>query len=395
LGQIISDKKFINDNIFKYEQRLESQYTIFLDNTPTFVTYYHINNVNSITDTGLLNVDNILGPNSPLKYQLIKDFPIYGIDQIKLDLAEEEEGLTSSYDGEGIILPNTVKPLPNDMFHVSYLDKDYLFMVTNIEYDTIKSNNFYRIGFTLRSLDTDEHDLLDHQVFEKYVCNFNNIGTDDKCIIEEDSYILIQELEKVCTLISDRYKTLFYSKKFNSFIFSYDNNIIYDQFLSHFIMNNHIFYKDDDYDSLVLTNEDYGIQFPILYDESIYRTIETRNIDNLEYIRYITTSITYQNSIFFYYNKLDNVRSVYFMDVGDQEYISDNIINLIQQKQIPHGTDILDELFISYFINDDNIYNIDIDRLKHFRLRYTFDIFIKIPMVLYIIRSIINNYMHV
>ena len=47
------------------------------------------------------------------------------------------------------------------------------------------------------------------------------------------------------------------------------------------------------------------------------------------------------------------------------------------------------------FINDDNIYNIDIDRLKHFRLRYTFDIFIKIPMVLYIIRSIINNYMHV
>lgn len=394
MGQIISNKTFINDNIFKYEKRLESQYTIFLETSPTFVTYYHINNVTSTTNTGLYDVDKIIGPDSPLKYQLIKDFPIYGIEQIKLDLAEEEEGLTSSYDGEGIILPNTVKPLPNDMFYVSYLDKDYLFMVTTIEYDTIKSNNFYRIGFTLRSVDVDEEYLLEHQVYEKYVCEFNNIGTEEKCIIEEGSYLAIQELNKVYNLIANRYITLFYSKKFNSFIFSSENNIIYDQFLSHFIMNNQLFYKDDDYNSFTLTNEDYGIEFPILYDESIYRTIETRNVDNLGYTRYITTPVTYQQSIFFYYNKLDNVRSVYFIDVGNQEYISDNLINQIQLKDIPIGTDILDELFISYFIKDDNIYAIDTDRLKNFKVRYTFDSYVKIPMVLYMIRTTISNFMH-
>ena len=61
MGSFISDKTFLNDNIFKYEERLESQYSIFLEETPTFTTYYHINTVESITDSGLLNVEECQG----------------------------------------------------------------------------------------------------------------------------------------------------------------------------------------------------------------------------------------------------------------------------------------------------------------------------------------------
>lgn len=393
MGRIINDKEFINDNIFKYEKRLESQYTIFLEKNPTFVTYYHISGINSTTDNGFVNIDSKLGSDSPLKYQLIKDFPIYGIDDIKLDLSEEEEGLTSDYNGEGIILPNTVIPLPDDMFQISYLDNDYLFIVTGIDYDTIKSNNFYKISFSIKSLDRDSVDDINSQVFEKYICDFKNIGTEEKCIIEEGSYETILTLHKLYTDMVDRYTTLFYSKKFNSFIFTTGNSIIYDKFLTHFIMNNALFNTDDSYNTYMLTNEDYGLAFPVQYDDSIYRIIETRNIENLTYVRYMTTGITYQDSIFNYYNKLSNTKSVWFIDTGDNQYISDDIINAIEQKEIPLGTDILDDIFITYFIQDHNIYSIDIDRLKHYRLQYTFDDFVKVPMVLFMIKTIIRSFM--
>lgn len=142
MGQILQDKVFLNANIFQFEKRLESQYTIFLDKIPTFVTYYHISVNNSMTDSGFLNVDEIVGNDSPIKFQKIDDFPIYGIEAIQLDLSDEDEGLNSSYESEGIILPNTIKPLPNDYFTITYLSKEYIFMVNNIDYDTIKSNNF-------------------------------------------------------------------------------------------------------------------------------------------------------------------------------------------------------------------------------------------------------------
>ena len=216
----MNEKTFINDNIFKYEKRLESQYSIFTEKTPTFVTYYHINNINSITDSGLLNVDRILGHESPLKYQKIEDFPIYGIDQIKLDLNDDEEGLTSSYDSEGLILPNTIKPLPNDFFTVSYLDESYLFMITTIDYDTIKSNNYYKIGFTLKTISNDSLKNLNDQVLEKYTCVFKNIGTEDNCLIQEDAYNSLQELNSVYDTLVNKYISLFYNKRYNSFLFS-------------------------------------------------------------------------------------------------------------------------------------------------------------------------------
>ena len=129
MGSFIKDENFLNDNIFLFEKRLGSQYSIFFDGkTPTFVTYYHINNINSIADSGFLNVENILGPESPIRFQKIESFPLYGIESIKPDLVDEDEGLNSNFDGEAIALPNTIKPLPNDFFTINYLDNTFLFM---------------------------------------------------------------------------------------------------------------------------------------------------------------------------------------------------------------------------------------------------------------------------
>ena len=395
MGTIINDKNFLNENIFRFEKRLESQYTIFTDKTPTFVTYYHINDINSTTDTGLLNVDRIIGNESPLKYQEIKDFPIYGIDQIKLDLNDEEEGLTGSYEGEGIILPNTIKPLPNDLFTISYLDYRYLFMVTSMDYDTIKSNNYYKINFTLRSADPTSIEELNNQVLEKYNCIFANIGTEDNCLIREDAYEQLVSLHKIYRLYVDKYMSMFYNKRYNSFLINMPNYVVYDKFLSNFITKNKLLCEKDSYTSIVLSNEDYGEQFDTTYELSIYDAIENCKIDELDYVRYELTPITYPHSIFLYYN-LKNIKSLTFVPdhVGSGVYIPDNIIDGIRNNTYD-DLDILSELLVRFFNNSiESIFQIDMDKLKAYKITYTPYNYIMIPIILFILQYYNEKFLH-
>ena len=61
MGFKFDEKTLVNNNIFKYEDKLNSSYTRFLDKTPTYVTYYNINTIESTVDLGFSNVEKILG----------------------------------------------------------------------------------------------------------------------------------------------------------------------------------------------------------------------------------------------------------------------------------------------------------------------------------------------
>ena len=76
MGKFIKESNFLNDNVFAFEERLNSQYTRILDMKATYTTYFHINTENSTTDVGFENI----GENSPLKFNEIKEFPLYGIE---------------------------------------------------------------------------------------------------------------------------------------------------------------------------------------------------------------------------------------------------------------------------------------------------------------------------
>ena len=52
---IMNEEKFFQENVTKYEDKLRSPLNRFIDKTPTFVTYYHIDNENTTVDQGLQN----------------------------------------------------------------------------------------------------------------------------------------------------------------------------------------------------------------------------------------------------------------------------------------------------------------------------------------------------
>lgn len=395
MGKLIPEKDYLNENIFKFEDRLESQYTVFLEKNPTYVTYYHVNNPNSIADSGLQNIEEIVGKNSPVRYQKIENFPIYGIENIHLELSDEEEGLTVNYESDGTILPNTIQPLPHDFFIISYLSKQYTFMVTSINFDTIKSNGFYSINFFLKNIDDEAYNGLESQVLEKYTCISTNIGTEDRCILRNDEYKAYKAIDEIYSAMVDRYKILFYSKKFNSFLFNKENNdFLYDKYLTYFIDSNQLFNTENQYDTLVLSNEDYNDLFDIEYENSIYRAIEECSIPDIRYVRHMEPTISFQNSIFKYYN--DKVKSVWFIDTGFGEYISDELIDNIKNNVIPENYPIFSELMIKYFNNTiESINNINLDKLKKYKIRYNYYDFIMVPITLFILKRFVDRFMSI
>ena len=262
MGTILDDKRLINDNAESFSKKIESQYSAFLDKTPTFCDYFHVNVEQSMKDTGLLNVEKLTGKNAATRYNLIRDFPIYGIEQIVLNLEDNEnKGYQTEFEGEGIILPNTVQPIVDDHFMIELLGKKYLFRVTEFSYDTIRSNNFYKITFAIKAADEQFYydDFMSH-VVERYRAIFRNYGTEDKFIITEEEFWNIEKVMKVYQEVSEKYLLVFHNKKYNCLLARSPINygVVYDVFTNFFCNDMGLF----SYDPTDLYNKKFYVEAP-------------------------------------------------------------------------------------------------------------------------------------
>ena len=396
MGFKFDEKLLVNNNIFKYEDKLNSAFTRFLETTPTYVTYYNINSVESTVDLGFSNVDMILGSESPIRYSEVKNLPIYGMEAIQLDIDESDEGMDSSYDGELIILPDTITPYPDDFFILEHKGYNFLFRVTAVNYDTIKSNNFYKISFTIKYVTEEDSKKILNQVTEKFTCIVGNIGTEDRCIIEDGVYELLQRMKYLYSEICERYKMFFYNKKYNVIMY-YDAEEmlgIYDRYVNMFIQKHGLFYDKETHRAIYLNNEDETCCFPIEYDNSLFKVFEARKkIKRYPYNNFKIQEIKNIYSVFKYYSA--KVYSVRFKG-GSVEYFPHQIIDAMVSGNVPDKTaesvfpfDEADRLIVKY-MNDqiDSIHNIDFDSLEEFTyFQPEWANMIKVPLLLYVMKG--------
>ena len=104
----IDEQSYVEENIFKYENRLNSQITRFLDKSPVFTTFFHLNVNETTVDDGFRDIESIIGNRSPLRFQRIENFPLYGLDPVILSIQDADQGLDTEYSGECIIMPETI-----------------------------------------------------------------------------------------------------------------------------------------------------------------------------------------------------------------------------------------------------------------------------------------------
>lgn len=285
MGKLISVERseFVNRNIDIYAQNKVGQYSKFLDKTPIFVTYYSINSAQSRADVGTGGIQSDIGADSPIRYNQIKEFPIYNMPELKPDLNYDETGMDIELEPSDItILPGTVKPVPGDMFLVSFPGiQDFLFTINNIRYNTIQSNDFYMCDAHLRSTGDKIADMVKPQIVEKYHCIFENIGTQDKCFLKDSEIDEVNTIVKAFEELRDIYHNKYYNRVANGMLYPKCRNLqvfMYDPYLEAFINKSHIFYEENSEYALVLTPLDLlDPEFNYIFSRSLWNAVLTRS----------------------------------------------------------------------------------------------------------------------
>ena len=130
--------KFVNTNYAKtvdnltkaINNKIDNPYYKFNDKAPTTITYYNINVEASNLDEGTGTAYSYTSLDSSLRFNKIKDFILYGIDRVQTQIEAGDFGAESeTIEGEAVLLPNTIKPFPQDYFSINHLGKNILFKI--------------------------------------------------------------------------------------------------------------------------------------------------------------------------------------------------------------------------------------------------------------------------
>lgn len=206
MGKLNSKVDFINDAIKNRQEIDFTSYSRFLESAPIFITYYKQNTEESTLDYGIASTQTFIGADSSIRYNRIKSVPLYGLNLTQIDISEDETGTTASFQSEGIMLPGTFQPIPNDYFMIDYMGKDIVFKVTNVVAGTIKSNDYIKIEFKFNQiLEDHEQERLDKQITSDNTVIYDNIGTENKAIVTDDQFKRANMLKELYEKLAEDY----------------------------------------------------------------------------------------------------------------------------------------------------------------------------------------------
>lgn len=242
----VESSAYTKDVIDIYSSNKVGMYSKYLSLTPEFVTYYSVNQIMSRTDVGTGSVVTERGYNSPLRFNKIKNLPCYNLPVLSPDISFDETGMDIEMDvNDVVLLPDTVKPtVPDYLIYHLPEGKQLLFRVHTFRYNTIQSNEFVYINLELKEYGDDIEAKMEPQVVKTFYTVFENIGTEDKCFIEEEAVETVNGLVDLITECSNVYHESYWDECVGGYVLAsnYDmRKVIYDVFLTHFINETDLF----------------------------------------------------------------------------------------------------------------------------------------------------------
>jgi hypothetical protein len=380
-----------------------------METTPIFGTYYHQNRVFTTNDLGLENVEDDLGRDSPIKYEKITNFPFYGSDSFSLDQERGDIGYNSEITGDLLVLPNTIKPYPNDYFTLQSIGEQYYFKVINATMDMIKAKPFYRINFRFsKVIGKDSIKHIEDQVIEEYTTIYNNIGTDNNCIIKSSVFSIIDYMQKLAKKLKTFYIKNYYNMNNNVIIFhnDYFDVDIYNRYLNQFIIDNDLFYDANDFYSTVKLIENIPTppEFQANYEKTIYYALESRSNVQLTDYFYSFMDINYRHTSWIRSN-IEYKDLVFISDYDNYYMKSDKILQFLSKKfygKIKLNTKFvankdyyMENLIIDYINNDLEMPDKEtLDYINNNIWRKDMRSYVFIPLLLYIFKKCENTEIH-
>lgn len=277
MALVFDEQQLATDSIFLFENRLKTLASKFLEGGPLYVTYFSLNENSSTTDRFFNDVEKLFGKGAPLRYNQIKGFPLYGFNSARPENVDEQQIEDINVDGDCIIIPTTIVPHPNDFFSIDHIGTPHLFQVTNVVHDSLKPEGFYQIHYHLVTTSTETYQaFITYQVVGNYVFDMQKVGTDSNPVISEEESASASEASQMVDQMIEAYRSLFYNERHNCFLF-HDPNTGWDWFDmcgNEFMAKHSIMNRVNGGDVIVLHQKLIDPQFPIKYNNSIFRWIE-------------------------------------------------------------------------------------------------------------------------
>ena len=281
------------------EDALNSKFSTYLRGmgTPVLVTYYKIDKTISTTELGTNTIDQQLGPNSPLRFNRIDNFPVVGLKEFNPSIEQMDGQLMDlSIEMEITIYPNTIKPDPFDYIVYRINSRNFIFMVTGFEFNTIKSNDYYKINIILKDIDNDDYPkMLELQTIKYFRAKLDTIGTEERCILESRTFDSILEIDDIRKKLTDEYADVFYDTRLNSIYYTNDTGVIlYDPYVTKFFINNDLF--DTRKHNLVLVNYDRRPSVEVNYRKSLFYNLEEKSISTVKLKQVLKLPATFETT---------------------------------------------------------------------------------------------------
>lgn len=342
----------VNSLLDTMKGAIKNNYYKYTDKQPTPVEYFHINKQASTLDEGSKLAYNNVGDNSPFWYNQIHNMLLYGLDQIQMQYSVEDFGTESTaIEGEAIALPNTIIPYPDDQFYITYLDKQVVFKVTHVDPDTLEDgSNIYKIMY--RSSTSKVKDLL-HQVIDEYDFIVDNAGTEQNPIILSSTVKFMKQLEKASNTLKEFYQSIFYSKRVQTFIFSYKNDRFYDPYMIEFLRKNKIL-DGASYYIYIQHQTQIDPLFAMNYGNTFFSYLEKRKLTGIDGCNVYGAGKLIENKFTIFVNRLEDYWEIYYDYPVGYEFL--NLIPCFTETFINH-------ISIGHLMEEDKFYNIIIKYL--------------------------------
>ena len=323
---------------------LKNPFYLFNDKKALPVEYFNLNTTMSTLDQALKIPYANLGQDSPLRFNLIHDFYLYGIDRMALNLENGDFGIEASeITGDAIILPDTITPYPGDYFCLNMLKKTYLFRIIEVSTDTFENGgNYWKISYKFEYLDNKR---LLPLVVDEFNFVTGNIGTNYASVLKKSKWDVAKALDDAAVMLKNYYRSLYYNNKVQTFTFVYlyqvcrtniNSDFFYDPYLIEFIIKNKILANSGGKYEYIDHKTHLRADFPIKYNRSIWRVLETRNRDDLTSCKKTSPAIYINDPSTIFYTRYENYFEMNYNDPDQFAEQFSSSIPIIDPQVIGH-----------------------------------------------------------
>ncbi len=163
--KILDVQGFTGEQQQKLRERQVSNFVRFTDKTALFPTVYNVNKTNSTAERGTNSIDQYVGPDSPVRYDKIKNFPVFGTRQITDETEYEKEDLGYNVSGVSIECyypANVMDTYVGTCLVYENFNPGVLFIVDDVKTIDIKNKSFVKLALSI--LPADKLEQLERQV---------------------------------------------------------------------------------------------------------------------------------------------------------------------------------------------------------------------------------------